>query len=284
MISRSTIALAAALVVLVASASAWAWNPLESRNGKVKSGNKKFVKEQYAESLESYDKAALELPDEAGVHFDRGNALFEMGAGNPESGELDRAAKAFEDAILLARDDQNDLKADAFYNLGNVHFAKQGWAEAIEAYRQALKLEPGREDAAYNLALALKKLEEEKKREEEEKKKQEQEQEQKQKEQEKKDDEQCDSGEQGAGEKEKSEEQKQKEQQGGQDQQQQQEQQQGPEQPGGEEQQKIEEPVAVTQQEAEAILDALEHGEKNLALDQLRDFQGYGRPKVDKDW
>jgi hypothetical protein len=268
---------------------AHAWNPLQSRNGKVKSGNKKYGKEEFADALESYDKAALQLPDEAGVHFNRGDALFKMG-------EMDKAAKSFTDAISLASEEQGDLKADAFYNLGNARFAQERWEEAIAAYRQTLKLEPGHEDAAYNLALALKKLEEQRKKEEEEQKKKEQEQkEQEKKEEEKKEEEkQCDSGQEeqeqqqeqkeqeGQGEKEEQQQQEQQQQQQEQQQQQQQQEQQQQEQG---EQEQMQEPVPVTQQEAEAILDALQRGEKNLKLEQLQNMHGgYGSPKVDKDW
>jgi Ca-activated chloride channel family protein len=293
--------------LLLAASPAGAWNPLQSKNWKVKSGNKKFDKESYGEALESYDKAALQLPDEAGVHFNRGAALFKMGAGkSPEedSGELDRAAKAFSDAASLAGEEQQDLKVDAFYNLGNVRFAQERWEEAIAAYRQTLKMKPGYKDAAYNLALALKKLEEQRKKEEEEKKKQQEEQkkkeqeEQEKKEQEQKEnEEQCDSGQeeqeqqqQGEQEQEQQQQGEQEQEQQGQGEQEQQQEQPAPEQqqqpqpqPGEEEQ--MEQPVAVTQQEAEAILDALQRGESNLKLEQLRgQHGGYGSPKVDKDW
>jgi len=289
---------------LLAASPAAAWNPLQSKNWKVKSGNKKFEKEKFGEALQSYDKAALQLPDEAGVHFDRGAALFKMGAGKSaeeDSGELDRAAKAFTDAAGLAGEEQQDLKVDAFYNLGNVRFAQERWEEAIAAYRQALKMKPGHKDAAYNLALALKKLEEQRKKEEEEKKKKEQEQkEQEQKEQQeqqeqeqKENEEQCDSGQEQQqeqqGEQEEQEQQGQEEQeqqqgQQGEQEQQQQQQQQQPQPQAGEEEQ-MEQPMAVTQQEAEEILDALQRGESNLKLEQLRgQHGGYGSPKVDKDW
>ena len=288
-----TIACVLPFALLLAASPAGAWNPLQSKNWKVKSGNKKFEKEKYGEALESYDKAALQLPDEAGVHFNRGDALFKMGAGKSaeeDSGELDRAAKAFADAASLAGEDQQDLKVDAFYNIGNVRFAQGRWEEAIAAYRQALKMKPGYKDAAYNLALALKKLEEQRKKEEEEKKKQQEEQEEKEQE-EKENEEQCDSGQeeqeqggqqeqQGQGEQEQeqpSPEQEEQEQQGQQEQQQ--------PQPQEGEQGQMEQPVAVTQQEAEAILDALQRGESNLKLEQLRgQHGGYGSPKVDKDW
>jgi hypothetical protein len=271
---RAIFMLVAAGLLLHADPAA-AWNPLKSKNGKVKSGNKKYSKEAYAEALESYDKAALQLPEEGGVHFDRGDALFKMAAGNKEAEELELAAKAYADALGQASEEQAGLKASSLYNLGNVRFAQERWQEAIAAYRQSLKTVPGNKDAAYNLALALKKLEEQEKKEQEKK-------EQEKKEQEKKDQEQCDSGQE---QQQEQQGQQQQEQQGQQEQQQQGQQEQ--QQQGQQEQQQPqqEQAVPVTEQEAEAILDALQRQEKNLTLDELRNMQGgYGKPKVDKDW
>ncbi len=279
------------------------WHPLKSKNKKVKKGNKQYSAQNYDDALESYGKAALMLPDEPGVHLDRGAALFKKGTSGQERDDatLDMASGAFSDAIALAGEDQSDLKADAFYDMGNVKLAQERWEDAIAAFRQALKLRPGFDDAAFNLALALKKLEEQKRKEEEEKQqkeKQQQEQEQQQEkqeqeqQQEKQDQEQCDGG---AGkddeqEKEQSDENQEKQQEEQQQQQQQQQQQEkeqggGQEQQGGEEQ-AMQEPVPLTQQEAEAILDALQRGEKNLELEKLEDYQGNGqaKPKVNKDW
>jgi tetratricopeptide (TPR) repeat protein len=279
------LAVAAALVV-----AAQGWHPLESRNGKVEKGNDKFEAGSFEEALELYDAAALQLPDEPGVHLDRGAALFKKGtaSGTVDAAVLDRAAEAFSNAVSLAGEDQTDLKADAFYNMGNTRFAQERWEEAAAAYRQALKLRPGFEDAAYNLALALEKIEQEQEREEQEqeqeqeREEQEQEQEREEQEQQQDDEKQCDGGEQ---QQEQAEQQQEQDQQQSQQQQQRQRQEQQQSQQQSPEPQ-AEEPVPVTKQEAEAILDALQRGEKNLKLQQLEEMygQGYGKPEVDKDW
>ena len=46
----------------------------------------------------------------------------------------------------------------AHYNRGNTFLQQQNYAQAIEAYKQALRLQPNNSDAQYNLAYAQKKL------------------------------------------------------------------------------------------------------------------------------
>jgi tetratricopeptide (TPR) repeat protein len=45
-------------------------------------------------------------------------------------------------------------EAEEYYNLGNTYRAKKDYDEAIEAYEQAIKLNPDYVDAYYNLGLA----------------------------------------------------------------------------------------------------------------------------------
>jgi Ca-activated chloride channel family protein len=309
-----TVAAALALTaLLLLSPDALAWNPFMKENGNVKKGNKLVGKEKYADAVKKYNAALGDLSDSAAVHYDKGVGSYKLAVTDPSSKEkgLQDAASSLLTAIDLAGDKETDLKGKAFYNLGNVYFSGERFQEAAEAYRQALKLMPGDKDAAFNLSVAIKKIEEQKRKEEEEKKKQEEEKkqeeqqqkQQEQKQEEKKDDQQCD---QGKKEGEQKKEQEKKEQQGqNQSQQQQQQQQQQKEQQqqqqqkeqqqkqqqmqqkeqqGQDQQQQAQQkPVPLTEQQAEAILDALQRGEKNFQLDTLKNL-GAGKPKVIKDW
>jgi tetratricopeptide (TPR) repeat protein len=51
--------------------------------------------------------------------------------------------------------------ADAFYNNGDIYLQQRRWGEAIEAFKQSLRLNPGDMDAKSNLAYAQKMLENE---------------------------------------------------------------------------------------------------------------------------
>src|SRR5690606_41803980 len=47
------------------------------------------------------------------------------------------------------------LKSRAYHNLGNTHYLRQRWDEAIAAYRRALQADPQNDAARYNLEMAL---------------------------------------------------------------------------------------------------------------------------------
>lgn len=64
-------------------------------------------------------------------------------------GDFGRAAKCYGE--LLAR---GESSARLYYNLGNACFKENRLGEAILYYRRALRLQPGNEDARYNLSVA----------------------------------------------------------------------------------------------------------------------------------
>lgn len=94
-------------------------------------------------------ETALRLaPDDPLVQYDAGTALLAAG-GIADRG---RAVEVLEGA---ARSAGPELAAAAHYNLGNARLAARDPAGAVEAFKQALRLEPGNADAKFNLELAL---------------------------------------------------------------------------------------------------------------------------------
>jgi tetratricopeptide (TPR) repeat protein len=94
-------------------------------------------------------ETALRLaPDDPLVQYDAGTALLAAG------GLADRG-RAVEVLERAARSAGPDFAAAANYNLGNARLAARDPAGAVEAFKQALRLEPGNADAKFNLELAL---------------------------------------------------------------------------------------------------------------------------------
>ena len=83
-------------------AEGFSW--LRSRNDNVQEGNELFAKGDAKQALAAYERAARELPAEAGVHLNRGLSLL-------ATGEVDKAREAF----LLATQPpaRDDVRADA---------------------------------------------------------------------------------------------------------------------------------------------------------------------------
>jgi tetratricopeptide (TPR) repeat protein len=128
----------------------------ESRNGEVEQGNAALQAGKAEDALAHYDKAAAKLPADAGLHLDRGAALY----------ALSRFAEAGQEFLRATEAQDESLKASAFRNLGNALSKQEKPKDAVEAYKRALALRPDDKAAKWNLEIALKKQ-----KEEEEKKK-----------------------------------------------------------------------------------------------------------------
>lgn len=120
-------------------------------------GNRAYRAGDHREAVERYREALRAGEDDPRVRYNLGTALLQVGEWEEARAQLSEA--------LQGRDP--DLRADAFYNLGNARARSVGEGSddmerlrgAIEAYRRALLLQPGQEDARWNLELALQRLE-----------------------------------------------------------------------------------------------------------------------------
>ena len=77
---------------------------------------------------------------------------FNLGDAYYKQGKYDEAARQFE--LLKSQKKDKSIDAAALHNLGNTLLQGQKYPESIEAYKQALKMNPKDEDTRYNLAYA----------------------------------------------------------------------------------------------------------------------------------
>ncbi|HEY0707373.1 MAG TPA: tetratricopeptide repeat protein [Polyangia bacterium] len=120
---------------------------LQSRNRATETGNQRFTAGKPEEALAEYDRAAAKLPNDPGVQFNRGAALYALS-------RWDEAAEAF---LRATEAKPADRKAAAFYNLGNAYYQAKKWKEATAAFKKALAYDPADMRAKWNLELALRK-------------------------------------------------------------------------------------------------------------------------------
>lgn len=111
----------------------------------LKKGNRLFKNGHYADAMKLYDDALVDQPNSSILHFNSGDAAY-------ATGDFEKAQKEFDEA---GRSALLPLQAASQYNLGNTLFRQQKWNEAIEAYKQTLRLNPKDENAKYNLGLAM---------------------------------------------------------------------------------------------------------------------------------
>ena len=145
-------ALAAALLFALGG-----WEPFRSANPDVEAGNRAFADGHYDDALDAYDRAARsgEVEPE-GLAYDRGTAELKKAQGIADAGERQKLVeRAVEDLKQAAKARDARIRGDANYNRGNALMGMDRVDDAIEAYKQALREQPGLDDARVNLELAL---------------------------------------------------------------------------------------------------------------------------------
>jgi len=110
----------------------------------IRQGNKLFRMGDYPNAEVSYRKAIEQNPKNPQAPFNLGNALMAQ--------KKDSAAVAqFENASRLETNPMR--KAQAFHNIGVICQTHKMYGEAIEAYKNALRLNPNDDETRYNLVL-----------------------------------------------------------------------------------------------------------------------------------
>ncbi len=109
-------------------------------------GNKAYDEKEFDEAILYYEEALKTSPLSFKTNFNMANAYFKKGdfqqASDLYSTLLDLAPTAFD-------------RSKVYHNLGNAQFMNQKLDDAIESYKEALKINPKDEDSRYNLAYAL---------------------------------------------------------------------------------------------------------------------------------
>ena len=139
--SKKKAAATVALLLVAITASA------QTDRQYIREGNKQFRVGQYDKAEVSYRKAVEKNPKNPQAAYNLGNALMAQ--------KKDSAAvQQFEQATRI---ETNPLrKAAAYHNMGVICQTHKMYGEAIEAYKNALRLNPNDDETRYNLVLCKK--------------------------------------------------------------------------------------------------------------------------------
>jgi len=227
---------AAAVLLLLLSVSVQA----QSDRQLVRQGNKQFRLGNYAEAEVSFRKAVEKNPRNPQAQYNLGNALLGQRKDSAAVSQFETAAKLETNPIR---------KAQAYHNIGVVCQGQKQYAQAIEAYKEALRNNPADDETRYNLELC---------------KRQQQQQQQNQQNQQNKDN------------KDQKDKEKQDQQQQQQDQQQKQQQNQQKQQQQNKQQ--------MSRENAEQMLNAAIQEEKQTQERMKKAQQQQGRRRLEKNW
>lgn len=117
----------------------------------IREGNRLYNKEQFDESELSYRRALERDEDSPQARFNLGNSLYKQE-------RFDEALRYFEDLTDEVEESVNRSKV--FHNLGNTLLNSGNIEQGIEAYKEALRNNPGDAETRYNLAWAQQLLDE----------------------------------------------------------------------------------------------------------------------------
>jgi tetratricopeptide (TPR) repeat protein len=152
--------------LLLIPSALWALPP-ERKD--VRAGNKKYEKGDYANAETDYyralDKAAADkAAASANVHYNLGNALYKqlslIDSAALQDPEVQKQIKEKLSEIrrhyapLAEADADPKQRADAHFNIGNSYMLEQDWKNAVEQYKNALRLNPDDKAAKENLVFA----------------------------------------------------------------------------------------------------------------------------------
>lgn len=235
----------------------------QSEKKMVRSGNNMYEDGDFAEAEVQYRKALTENANYYKGKFNLGDVMYEQE-------NFEESGKIFNE--LVEANLSPEQKASVYYNQGNNLMKEQKWGEAVDAFKNSLRLNPGDFDAKYNLEYARKKQAEQQQQQQNQDQNQDQDKD-KQDQQDKKD--QKDQNE------DKDKQDQDKDQQDKQDQKQDQQQDQKDQKQDQQQQQQQQ----ISKQDAKRMLDALKNDEKKtLQKLQKEKAKAAKSRKTDIDW
>lgn len=117
----------------------------QSANKLINKGNKLYEREDYTDAEAEYKKALDKDKNSPVSFFNLGNSMYQQR-------RFEDAYQQYESSARLTKDKSSQSAAN--YNMGNTFLEDKKWEKGIPAYENALKLNPGDDEARYNLAYA----------------------------------------------------------------------------------------------------------------------------------
>jgi Ca-activated chloride channel family protein len=118
----------------------------QSTDALIRLGNRFYNKQDYDQSLANYERALKKSPGNADAHFNQGDALY-------RKNDYEKAGASYDDVLQSKADE--DTRESAYYNKGVAMIRQKKLDESIDAWKNALRLNPADSEARDNLVKAL---------------------------------------------------------------------------------------------------------------------------------
>lgn len=131
---------------------------VKAERNHLRAGNSHYNKQEYQEAEVEYRKALEANPSSAMAQFNLATALLRQQNTGAQRGDSARAQQQSEAVNLLMRlaktSRDSYIASRSAYDLGNVAYRQQAYDQAVELYKQSLRVDPAYDDARYNLRMA----------------------------------------------------------------------------------------------------------------------------------
>ena len=131
----------------------------------VRDGNKNYDKGLFSDSEINYRKSLSKNKGFEEAQFNLADALFKQDRYDESINVLNN---------LISETNNTNLKSEAYYNLGNNLLQKQQLENAVDAYKNCLRLNPSDEEARYNLSKVMSLMQQQEQNEEQQEQNEEQ--------------------------------------------------------------------------------------------------------------
>jgi len=115
----------------------------------VRQGNRLYNNEKFSDAEIKYRRSLEENPGNQQGMFNLGNSLYRQK-------RYEEASQVFEVLSQVAADDTK--RAYAYHNWGNSLLRSQDYAGSVQAYKNALRMNPADDETRFNLAYAMQRL------------------------------------------------------------------------------------------------------------------------------
>ena len=240
--------LLASLLLLMTSIEA------QNVNKTIRQGNKEY-------GLSNFEAAEKKYQESLEIDSNSTKGMFNQGSAYYKQEKFEEAIKKFEMSAKMLDDPL--LRARAYHNMGNTLFQTQDLPNSVEAYKNALRLNPMDEDTRYNLAVAQQQLQQQQEQQDSDSDQDQPENQDQQNSEDQQDQQDQNENEQGN-------QQDSEQQQNNSDQ--------------GEEEGSSPKPAQLSKEEVERILEALANDENKVQEKIIRNKTKAKKVKIEKDW
>lgn len=133
------------LTLLLACVASVTWGQQHPERRHIRKGNTLYEEQRMEEAQREYRTALQRDSLSVEAKFNLGDAQYAMG-------DFAAAEDSFRGLVERNGRMTNEQKAKAYYNLGNAQFQQQKLQEALESYKESLKLNPDDLEAKFNYA------------------------------------------------------------------------------------------------------------------------------------